>query len=105
MTGLDYVLLGLVGLSALLGFWRGLLSEIIALGAWVLAFMAARAFLPEVQPLLASGALVQVLPEYRQSANVWAVYPTRLAHSARLRACVEFLEQYLAALPVFGHDS
>ncbi|HIQ42430.1 MULTISPECIES: LysR substrate-binding domain-containing protein [unclassified Pseudomonas] len=59
----------------------------------------------EVQPLLASGALVQVLPEYRQSANVWAVYPTRLAHSARLRACVEFLEQYLAALPVFGHDS
>jgi membrane protein required for colicin V production len=54
LTGLDYVLLGLVGLSALLGFWRGLLSEIIALGAWVLAFMAARAFLPEVQPLLAN---------------------------------------------------
>jgi len=59
----------------------------------------------EVQPLLSSGALVQVLPEYRQSANVWAVYPTRLAHSARLRACVEFLEQYMAAQPVFGHDS
>lgn len=59
----------------------------------------------EVQPLLQCGALVQVLPECSQSANVWAVYPTRLAHSAKLRVCVEFLEQYLCALPAFSHAS
>lgn len=53
MNQLDYALLGLLGLSALLGFWRGLLSELIALGAWVLAFFAAKTLLPAVQPLAA----------------------------------------------------
>ena len=45
----------------------------------------------DVRPLLADGRLVQVLKDYSQNANVWAVYPTRLAHSGKLRACVEFL--------------
>ena len=49
----------------------------------------------DVQPLLAQGRLVQVLHEYSQSANIWAVYPTRLSDSAKLRVCVEFLEGYL----------
>lgn len=46
-------------------------------------------------PLLQAGQLVQVLPEYRQQAAVWAVYPSRLETSARLRVCVEFLQAYL----------
>ncbi|PAU63915.1 LysR family transcriptional regulator [Pseudomonas sp. PIC25] len=50
----------------------------------------------DVQPLLEQGRLVRVLPEYTQSANVWAVYPTRLADSAKLRVCVEFLQRYFA---------
>jgi len=54
LTGLDYAFIGLVGLSALLGFWRGLISEIVALGAWLLAFMVAKSFMPELQPLVAS---------------------------------------------------
>ena len=45
-------------------------------------------------PLLESGSLVQVLPEYTQSANVWAIYPTRLHDSAKLRVCVQFLEDH-----------
>ena len=49
----------------------------------------------DAAPLLESGELVQVLPEFTQEANVWAVYPTRLSHSAKLRVCVEFLEKYL----------
>lgn len=47
----------------------------------------------DVKPLLDQGRLTQVLHEYSQSANVWALYPTRLAHSARLRVCVEFLQR------------
>lgn len=43
---------------------------------------------------LQSGALVQVLPEWRQPANIWAVYPTRLERSAKVRVCVEFLQQF-----------
>ena len=53
MSGFDYALLALVGLSAALGFWRGLLSEVLALGAWLLAFVAAKSFMPQVQPLAA----------------------------------------------------
>lgn len=48
----------------------------------------------DVQPLLDQGKLVRVLHDYTQSANVWAVYPTRLSDSAKLRVCVEFLERY-----------
>jgi len=50
----------------------------------------------DAQPHLHSGELVQVLPQYTQSANVWAVYPQRLAGSAKVRVCVEFMEQQLA---------
>lgn len=48
----------------------------------------------DVAALLRAGQLVQVLPEWRQEANVWAVYPTRLDRSAKVRACVEFLLEY-----------
>jgi LysR family transcriptional activator of dmlA len=52
----------------------------------------------DVAPLLASGALVRVLPDYVQEANVWAVYPSRLSGSAKLRVCVDWLEQSLDRL-------
>jgi LysR family transcriptional activator of dmlA len=48
----------------------------------------------DVGPLLQSGALQQVLPTHQQPANVWAVYPSRLASSAKVRVCVEHLEAY-----------
>ncbi|MBK5373202.1 LysR family transcriptional regulator [Pseudomonas sp. TH43] len=54
----------------------------------------------DVKPMLEQGRLVQVLHEYSQSANVWAVYPTRLSQSAKLRVCVEFLEEYFRDLSV-----
>jgi LysR family transcriptional activator of dmlA len=54
----------------------------------------------DVKPMLEQGRLVQVLHEYTQSANVWAVYPTRLSESAKLRVCVEFLEKYFRHLSV-----
>ncbi|MEG2977548.1 MAG: LysR substrate-binding domain-containing protein, partial [Comamonas sp.] len=43
---------------------------------------------------LQAGRLVQLLPEWRQEANIWAVYPTRLERSAKVRVCVEFLQEY-----------
>ncbi|MCR2745499.1 LysR family transcriptional regulator [Limnobacter parvus] len=45
----------------------------------------------DAAPFLRSKKLVRVLPKYFQEANVYAVYPSRLASSARLRVCVEFL--------------
>ncbi len=48
----------------------------------------------DVGPSIAQGTLVRLLPDYAQDAPVWAVYPTRLAHSAKVRVCVEFLEDW-----------
>jgi LysR family transcriptional activator of dmlA len=48
---------------------------------------------------LRSGELVHVLPAYRWPADVWAVTTSRLATSAKVRVCVEFLKEQLAHGP------
>ncbi len=50
----------------------------------------------DVRRLLEAGELVQVLPDVTQPANIWAVYPARLAASAKVRVCVDFLAQEFA---------
>lgn len=49
----------------------------------------------DVGPSLDRGDLVRILADYDQPADVWAVYPSRLSTSAKLRVCVEFLEEWL----------
>ncbi len=44
MTGFDYLAIGIVGLSLLFGLWRGVVGEVIALVAWLLAIFAAIEF-------------------------------------------------------------
>ncbi|CAM4295915.1 LysR substrate-binding domain-containing protein [Comamonas aquatilis] len=48
----------------------------------------------DVRAELAAGTLVQLLPAWRQEANVWAVYPARLSRSAKVRVAVEFLQAF-----------
>jgi LysR family transcriptional activator of dmlA len=50
----------------------------------------------DVAGSLAAGQLVQVLEAYRQEADVWAVYPTRLSRSPKVRIFVRFLADRLA---------
>ncbi|MCQ8896674.1 LysR substrate-binding domain-containing protein [Limnobacter humi] len=57
----------------------------------------------DVAPFIRSRKLVRVLPAYSQEANVYAVYPSRLASSARLRVCVEFLTDCLSGRPDAVH--
>ena len=42
MTAFDYTVIGIWLASLLIGLWRGVVGEIIALTAWVLAFFAAK---------------------------------------------------------------
>jgi membrane protein required for colicin V production len=42
VTVFDYAVLAIIAASSLLGFWRGVVSEVLALVAWVAAFVAAR---------------------------------------------------------------
>lgn len=41
MTIFDYIAIGVVGLSLLLGLWRGVVSEVLALVAWGIGVFAA----------------------------------------------------------------
>jgi membrane protein required for colicin V production len=43
VTIFDYAVFGIIAASALLGLWRGMISEVLALAAWIVAFLAARA--------------------------------------------------------------
>ncbi|MER1967587.1 LysR substrate-binding domain-containing protein [Castellaniella sp. GW247-6E4] len=51
----------------------------------------------DVKASLDSGKLTRVLPNHSQEANVWAVYSSRLSSSAKVRVCVQFLEEWLNA--------
>jgi len=44
--------------------------------------------------LLASGKLVRVLGDHYQQADLWAIYPSRLTASAKVRVTLAFLEEY-----------
>jgi len=53
VTGFDYAVLAVVAASVLLGLWRGVVSEVLALLAWVAGFMAARAWAEPVSGIFA----------------------------------------------------
>lgn len=53
MTVFDYIVLAGIALSVLLGFWRGVVSEVLALAAWVLAVVLGKLFSPRMAPELA----------------------------------------------------
>jgi membrane protein required for colicin V production len=44
----DYIILAVLGLSILIGLWRGLISEVLALAVWIAAFWVAWTFGPAV---------------------------------------------------------
>ena len=53
----------------------------------------------DVRSSIEKGLLVRILPEYEQEADVWAVYPAPLSSSGKVRAFVEFLEEWLNREP------
>ena len=54
MTWIDYAALGVTAISVVWGAWRGLVREVISLGGWVMAFLAAN---------LLAGPLGEALPD------------------------------------------
>lgn len=51
MTPFDYAVIAIVLASVCLGLWRGLVGEVLALLAWIVAAIAAWQFGPEIAPL------------------------------------------------------
>ena len=54
MTGLDIAVAGIWLVSMLLGLWRGLIYEVMALLGWPLAFVLSRLFVDDLTALLPS---------------------------------------------------
>ena len=52
MTSVDLGVLGVMFLSGLLAFSRGLVREVLSIGAWLGAAVVAITFLPSIRPLL-----------------------------------------------------
>lgn len=48
MNWTDYLIIGVLALSVLIGLWRGLISEVLALAIWIAAFWFAWTFGPVV---------------------------------------------------------
>lgn len=53
----------------------------------------------DVAPYIKDGSLIHVLPDYRESANIWAVYPGRLSESEKLNKCIAFFSDYFERVP------
>lgn len=82
MTVFDYVFLAVLGLSAAVGLWRGLVSEIMALVAWLAALFAAWRYADEAADLLGS---VIAEPAWRQIAGFALIFVVVLLLAAFLR--------------------
>ncbi len=52
MTGFDYAVLAIVGISVLLSIIHGFVRELLALASWIVAFLAAQNYAADVAPLL-----------------------------------------------------
>ena len=55
MTWFDYALIAVVGLSALVGIWRGLVREVFALAGWIAAIVVAMLFAGDAAQLMPGG--------------------------------------------------
>lgn len=52
MTQFDYIVLVVVMLSVLLGWWRGLVYEVLSLLSWVASYFVAKSWTAEVMPYM-----------------------------------------------------
>lgn len=106
MTAFDYVVLAIVAASILLGAWRGLVGELLALAAWAAGLLAAYAWAPGMAPMFAEWLKEPALQLAAAAAVIVvtvlvAVALFRLALSKLLRAVgLGPLDRFLGA--VFG---
>lgn len=88
MTAFDYAVLTVIAASVLLGLWRGVMSELLALAAWIVAFLVARVFAAEV----ANGLTGQIAePGLRLAAAYVVVFVGVLLVFAIARMLVSLL--------------
>ena len=97
MTWLDYTVLAILAASALLGVWRGMVGEILAIAAWVAAFFAARALAAQ------AGVWIPGLPGdpvVRYAAGFVAIFAAVLVLVALARWLIALLLKAIGLAPL-----
>jgi membrane protein required for colicin V production len=98
MPWLDAVMLGLLVLSTLVGIVRGLVSEVMSLLGWFVAYVVARMFAADIAPLLPVG---QPGSQVNFGAGFAAVFVGTLIFWA---ICSWLVRMLLRASPLSGID-
>jgi membrane protein required for colicin V production len=106
VNAFDWTIIGVVGLSMLLAFFRGVTRELIALAAWVLGFVAAVALtpllggmLPEITDNPVIKYLIAFMVIFLGSLVLGALIAWPLSSAIR-KAGLGFVDRFLGA--VFG---
>lgn len=97
MTPFDFAVLGVIALSLLMGGWRGVVSEILALVAWVAAFIVARTWGAGAGELVAAGVAETL---WRQVAGFVAVFVAVLVLFALARWLASLLLKAVGLRPL-----
>ncbi|MBU0621881.1 MAG: CvpA family protein [Gammaproteobacteria bacterium] len=63
MTAFDFAVIGIIALSALVGWWRGFMYELFSLIGWLAAFIVARTFSAEALPYVPEAVGVERIRE------------------------------------------
>ena len=101
MTAFDYAVLAVIAASVLLGLWRGVVSEVLALAAWVVAFFVARTWGVEVAAWLAPWV---VEPGMRLAAAYVLVFVGVLLGFALARLLISLMLKAVTRAEIAGND-
>ena len=71
MATLDWIFIGAIAASMLMGAWRGLVVELLSLGNWAAAFVVAQWLAPQVAPRLPMAGAPEAM---RQAAAFGLVF-------------------------------
>jgi membrane protein required for colicin V production len=97
VTTLDWALLGVLGLSMLLGAWRGLVYEVLSVLGWAVSFFAAQWFAPSVAAML---PLQSATEPVRYAAAFVLVFIGVLVACSLLTVAIKKLVQAVGLRPI-----
>ena len=80
----DLALFGMIAVSVLVGLWRGLVFEVLAVLGWIVAYFAAQWFAPELAPRIPIGAAGSALNHAAAFAIVFVLTVVVWGMAARL---------------------
>jgi membrane protein required for colicin V production len=79
LSAVDWILLAVLGLSMLLGMWRGIVQEVLSLAGWVAAFYVSQMYAPRAAAWLPMEGSSQML---RYAAGFVVVFVAVLVATA-----------------------